>query len=381
MPSLPFLRFLTSAGIVLLCSLLFCTLTPAPSMAVPVVDENSLVQVQSVMVMDLKRDKLLFEQNSRDRIPPASLTKILSLYVALDAVKEGKCSLDSPVPVSRRAATAGGARMGLIEGETVPLKELFLGMAVASGNDASTAVAEYIGGTEEEFVRLMNAKAKRLGMGDSVFANPHGLPTKDQWTSARDMMLLSRAYLLEHPEMLAYHNTHFMRHGQRIAYNRNPVLGNYPGGDGLKTGWIRKSGYNIVSTATRGGERILAVILGGPDPETRACETIRLLEAGFASTSSGQPFEKALEAIPACTFQPDMRLTRREALAHWGIQPRARRLAAPAGKAPRHKAGRHKTARHREARAEGRGRTAKRGKAPKQTRQAKAGRHRSRTRG
>ena len=144
---------------------------------------------------------------------------------------------------------------------------------------------------------------------------------------------------------------------------------------------LREKGYNIVSTATRGGERILAVILGGPDPETRACEAIRLLEAGFASTSSGQPFEKALEAIPACTFQPDMRLTRREALAHWGIQPRARRLAAPAGKAPRHKAGRHKTARHREARAEGRDRTAKRGKAPKQTRQAKAGRHRSRTRG
>ncbi|MBQ1330504.1 MAG: D-alanyl-D-alanine carboxypeptidase, partial [Desulfovibrio sp.] len=275
MPSFPSLRFLALPGIALLLSFLLCTASPAPSLGAPVVDVNDPVQVQSTMVMDLKRDKLLFEQNSRDRIPPASLTKILSLYVALDAVKAGKASLESMVPVSRRAATTGGARMGLIEGEIVPLKELFLGMAVASGNDASTAVAEFIGGSEEEFVKLMNAKAKRLGMADSVFANPHGLPAKEQWTSARDMMLLSRAYLLEHPEMLEYHNTHFMRHGQRIAYNRNPVLGNYPGGDGLKTGWIRKSGYNIVSTATRGGERILAVILGGPDPETRACKAIR----------------------------------------------------------------------------------------------------------
>ena len=388
-PTFSPLRFPALSGIVLLLAILLVAAFPAPSPAAPVVDEKAPVQVQSAMVMDLKRDNLLYEQNSRDRIPPASLTKILSLYVALDAVKEGKCSLDSPVPVSRRAATAGGARMGLIEGETVPLKELFLGMAVASGNDASTAVAEFIGGTEEEFVRLMNAKAKRLGMTDSVFANPHGLPAKDQWTSARDMMLLSRAYLLEHPEMLEYHNTHFMRHGQRIAYNRNPVLGNYPGGDGLKTGWIRKSGYNIVSTASRGGERILAVILGGPDPETRACEAIRLLEAGFASTSSGQPFEKALEAIPACTFQPDMRLTCREALAHWNLRPRAPWLARPAASREARQT----------ARAESRGkgarsaRAAKKGKSARQAkharaarqgkpaRQAKAGGHRSKARG
>ncbi|MBR6467558.1 MAG: D-alanyl-D-alanine carboxypeptidase, partial [Desulfovibrio sp.] len=326
-PSFPPFRLLRSFGVSLVLSLFLCHAGLLCAASAPVVDENAPVQVQSAMVMDLKRDNLLFEQNSRDRIPPASLTKILSLYVALDAVKAGKASLESMVPVSRRAATAGGARMGLIEGETVPLKELFLGMAVASGNDASTAVAEFIGGSEEEFVRLMNAKAKRLGMTDSVFANPHGLPAKEQWTSARDMMLLSRAYLLEHPEMLDYHNTHFMRHGQRIAYNRNPVLGNYPGGDGLKTGWIRKSGYNIVSTASRDGERILAVILGGPDPDTRACEALRLLEAGFASAKGGVRFEKALEAIPACTFQPDMRLTCREALAHWNIQPRAQRLA------------------------------------------------------
>ncbi len=385
-PSFPSLRFLALPGIALLLSFLLCTASPAPSLGAPVVDVNDPVQVQSTMVMDLKRDKLLFEQNSRDRIPPASLTKILSLYVALDAVKAGKASLESMVPVSRRAATTGGARMGLIEGEIVPLKELFLGMAVASGNDASTAVAEFIGGSEEEFVKLMNAKAKRLGMADSVFANPHGLPAKEQWTSARDMMLLSRAYLLEHPEMLEYHNTHFMRHGQRIAYNRNPVLGNYPGGDGLKTGWIRKSGYNIVSTASRGGERILAVILGGPDPETRACEACRLLEAGFASTSSGQPFEKALEAIPACTFQPDMRLTSREALAHWNIQPRTRRLARPTGSTARSKADRRKNAK---AEARGKGarsaRNAKSAKAAKHAkvakqgkpaRQAKAGRRR-----
>lgn len=257
----PVHRYHATALLFLFLALTAFALT-GPAHAAPEIAPGSTVKAASVIVLDVDRDQLLYEQNADALIPPASLTKIMSIFVALDSIDAGKADMNSLVPISKHAAETGGSRMGLTEGETVSLNDLFLGMSVSSGNDASMAVAEFIGGSEQNFVDMMNAKASSLGMSNTHFVNPNGLPAKDQYTTARDMMLLARAYLHSHLEMLVYHNTHYLRHGQTLTWNKNPLLGNFEGADGLKTGWVNKSGYNIIATAERDGHRILAVVLG-----------------------------------------------------------------------------------------------------------------------
>ena len=312
----PVHRYHATALLFLFLALTALALT-GPAHAAPEIAPGSTVKAASVIVLDVDRDQLLYEQNADALIPPASLTKIMSIFVALDSIDAGKADMNSLVPISKHAAETGGSRMGLTEGETVSLKDLFLGMSVSSGNDASMAVAEFIGGSEQNFVDMMNAKANSLGMSNTHFVNPNGLPAKDQYTTARDMMLLARAYLHSHLEMLVYHNTHYLRHGQTLTWNKNPLLGNFEGADGLKTGWVNKSGYNIIATAERDGHRILAVVLGAPDPLTRGQECCRLLDAGFlASSSAGNvPYDSILQATPADIYHPDWKLTAREALA------------------------------------------------------------------
>ncbi len=245
------------------------------------------LDVRSAMLLDMSTGRILYEQNADEPIPPASLTKVLSMYVALDQVRAGKASLKDTVKVSRRAFSTGGSRMFLKQGETLTLDDLLEGMAVSSGNDASVATAEYIGGNVNNFVQMMNAKTKALGMKNSVFRNPHGLPAAGQHTTARDMLALSRSYLAQYPEALRYHSTKFIKHNKVITTNKNPLLGNCEGADGLKTGWVFASGYNIISTVRRGKTRLLAVVLGAETTQARAQEVNRLVEAGFRSVAGG----------------------------------------------------------------------------------------------
>lgn len=306
-----------AASLLFLFAACFVLAMPARSSAAPEIAPDSPVKAASVIVLDVDRDQILYEQNADALIPPASLTKVISIFVALDSIEAGKADMNSMVPVSRHAAETGGSRMGLTAGETVSLSDLFLGMSVSSGNDASMAVAEFIGGSEQNFVDMMNAKAKSLGMYNTHFVNPNGLPAKGQFTTARDMMLLGRAYLHSHLEMLVYHNTHFLRHGQTLTWNKNPLLGNFEGADGIKTGWVNKSGYNIIATAERDGRRMLAVVLGAPDPLTRGQECCRLLDAGFLASASVSkvPYDSILLSTPADIYHPDWKLTAHEALA------------------------------------------------------------------
>lgn len=278
---------------------LFLCLFAAPVQAGPETLDENAVSVRSAIVFDLDNDAILFEQNADMRIPPASLTKVLSMFLARDFMKNGHATLDSLVPVSSGAAAAGGSSMGLHAGESVPLGKLLLGMAVSSGNDASHAVAEYVGGSTDAFVRMMNAKAAEIGMRDSVFQNPHGLPARRQYTTARDMLALGRAYLNAYPDALDMHNQLTLTHSGYTSWNKNPLLGQYPGADGLKTGWIRASGYNMIFTASRGDKRLLAVILGAPTPATRAAEACRLLDAGFkVCGNDAVSIAAALDGIP-----------------------------------------------------------------------------------
>lgn len=310
--------------------------------AVPVARAASheTLDVRSAILLDMSTGRILYEQNADEAIPPASLTKVLSMYVTMDQVRAGKASLRDNVKVSRRAFSTGGSRMFLKQGETLPLDELLEGMAVSSGNDASVATAEHIGGNVDGFVQMMNAKARALGMKNSVFRNPHGLPAAGQHTTARDMLLLSRAYLAQYPEALRYHSTRYIKHNKVITTNKNPLLGNCEGADGLKTGWVFASGYNLISTVKRGKTRLLAVVLGAETTQARAQEVNRLVEAGFRTVAAGggKTVSAQLAEMKPADYALNLHKTNNEAYADLRKSgksaSKARKAALAAAKSP-----------------------------------------------
>lgn len=242
---------------------------------------------KSCVIYNSRSKKVLFSRSADRKIPPASLTKILSMYVAEDAIRNRKINRNTKVTVSARAAAAGGSRMGLRAGDKVPLDDLLRGMAVASGNDASIAVAEFIGGSEAKFVRMMNQKARSLGMKRSTFKNANGLPAPGQYTTAKDMLVLARSYLNAYPGNLdRYHSKSVHVYKSKYSCNANPLLGVFEGADGLKTGFVSASGYNIIATAKRGKQRYIGVILGAPTSAVRAQQARTLMEACFTRPSA-----------------------------------------------------------------------------------------------
>ena len=246
------------------------------------------VDARGVMIMNLKSESVLYLQKENRRVPPASLAKIMTMYVVMDELEAGKIKRTDRVRISAKAAATGGANMGLKAGERVVLEELIKGVAVASGNDASVAVAEHIAGSEARFVAMMNAKAKKLGLKNTRFANPHGLPpAQGQWTTARDMLHLAKSYLETHPDALPYHSILEVTHGKTTTTNKNKLLKLCPGTDGIKTGWIQASGFSLVSTAKRGDVRILCVLLGASKSQAMTDESHFLLEAAFKTVESG----------------------------------------------------------------------------------------------
>ena len=251
---------------------------------------NQHVNARSAILLDMENGSVLFEQNADYLIAPASITKILTLYVIFEAIKQGQVRLSDKVEVSRRAAATGGSRMGLRAGTNVPLEEIVKGIAVVSGNDACVAAAEHVSGSVERFVKKMNAKARELGMTRSEFMTPNGLPATGQVTTARDIARLSVAYLRRFPESLLIHSMQSYTYGTHSHHNANRLLGKCPGVDGLKTGFVCASGYNISATAKRSGVRVLAVVMGARNPWIRCSEAERLIEAGFRET--GAPYNE-----------------------------------------------------------------------------------------
>lgn len=241
------------------------------------------IKARSAMLMDFTDGRVLYEQNPDVLIAPASLTKVLTLYLVHEAIEEGRLSPWEMVTVSREAAARGGSRMGLRAGDQVPVAELIKGMAVASGNDACVAIAEHMCGSVERFVQLMNRKAAQLGMTHTVFRTADGLPAEGQVTTARDMAKLSTAYLKRFPYALDVHSMQSYTYRGSTHRNANRLLATYPGADGLKTGFVCASGYNFIATANRGDHRLVAVVLGAPSPGVRAAETAKLINHGYAS--------------------------------------------------------------------------------------------------
>jgi D-alanyl-D-alanine carboxypeptidase (penicillin-binding protein 5/6) len=239
------------------------------------------LNVHSAILMDMRTGRILVAQNANAPIQPASITKVLTLYLADEAIRDGRVQPGDQVKISRKAGRTGGSKMFIEAGSEIPLDELLKGMAVVSANDASVAVAEYIGGDVERFVARMNRKARQLGMTGSFFKNPNGLPARGQVTTARDMLILASDYLRRFPESLDLHSQQYYTYRDITQRNRNSLLRHYPNADGLKTGWVVKAGYHIVATAKRGDTRLIAVVMGAKTSGIRARETERLLDEGF----------------------------------------------------------------------------------------------------
>lgn len=243
------------------------------------------VDVRSAIVMNMSTGQVLFEQNPDELIAPASLNKIMTMYLVYEQIEAGALRPQDKVAISDFAEHAGGSRMGAKAGQEITVAALLEGMAVASANDACVAIAERLPGgpgSYETFIKRMNEKAETLGMSRTTFINPNGMPAKGQFTTASDMLRLAVDYLQRFPHSLELHSKEVTTHDDWIRHNRNRLLGKCEGVDGLKTGYVRASGYNIISTAQRKGERIVAVILGAATSPVRKAETRKILEAAFA---------------------------------------------------------------------------------------------------
>jgi D-alanyl-D-alanine carboxypeptidase len=238
---------------------------------------------EALLVVEADTGKVLQADNATYPWYPASVTKIMTAYVALKAVKEGRLSLDTLLTVSPVAASQSPSKMGFKPGTQVTVENALAMMMVKSANDMAVVIAEGVGGSIDGFAAQMNQTAQKLGMTQTSYVNPNGLPADGQITSARDLAILARAVIRDLPEYEYFYHIPAIRFGRRVTNNFNHLIGRYPGADGFKTGFICASGYNLVGSATRNGKRLIAVVLGSTSGHARAVRAAQLLERGFAS--------------------------------------------------------------------------------------------------
>jgi D-alanyl-D-alanine carboxypeptidase (penicillin-binding protein 5/6) len=239
------------------------------------------VKASAYVLVDAASGQTVVEHNADQPMPPASLTKMMTVYVTAEELKSGDVSLDDPVPISVNAWEMGGSRMFVREGTRVELRKLLRGIMIQSGNDASVAVAEHVAGSEDAFADLMNHQADELGMNNTHFVNATGWPTEDHYASARDLAILARAIIRNHPETYELYSQKSYTYNGIKQNNRNMLLWRDPSVDGLKTGHTEEAGYCLVSSAERDGQRWIAVVMGTESEEARARESMKLLTYGF----------------------------------------------------------------------------------------------------
>ena len=241
----------------------------------------------AAMVMDARTGEVLHSRNADTRLHPASLTKMMTLYIAFEAVKAGEISLDTKVRISKHAASEPPSKLGLRSGSTIKLRYLIRAAAVKSANDAATAIGEAISGSEAAFARRMNRTAKALGMTKTTFKNAHGLTQSGHMSTARDMTILGRQLYFHHPEYYNLFSRRSTHAGLRDVANTNRrFLGSYRGADGIKTGYTRAAGFNLVASAARGNERIITTVFGGVSSAARNAKVSELMNLGFRRAPS-----------------------------------------------------------------------------------------------
>jgi D-alanyl-D-alanine carboxypeptidase len=238
---------------------------------------------EAQLLIEASTGKVLHAENATYPWYPASVTKLMTAYTTLRAIREGKVAFDTLLTMSRNAVAQQPTKMGLQLGARVTIDNALKMLMVKSANDVAVAIAEGVGGSIEGFADMMNANARRLGMSQSNFVNPNGLPAENHITSARDLGILARAAIHEFPESDFYWHISSIQYGNRTLRNYNSLIDRYPGADGMKTGFICASGYNVVASATRNGRRLIAVILGAYSGAVRAQKAAQLFERGFNS--------------------------------------------------------------------------------------------------
>jgi D-alanyl-D-alanine carboxypeptidase len=247
----------------------------------------SVASAEALLLVEADTGKVLQADNATMPWYPASVTKMMTAYVTLKAVKDGRLTLDQLITVSPTAASQSPSKMGLRPGTQVTIENALAMMMVKSANDMAVVLAEGVGGSIDGFSALMNETAQKLGMTQTSYVNPNGLPADGQITSARDLAILARAIIRDLPEYEYFYHIPSIRYGRRVTNNFNHLIGRYPGADGFKTGFICASGYNLVGSATRNGKRLIAVVLGSTSGHQRAVRAAQLLERGFASNGLG----------------------------------------------------------------------------------------------
>jgi D-alanyl-D-alanine carboxypeptidase len=266
------------------------------------------------LVFETSEGKVLYAEDLDDHWHPASLTKIMTAYITFEALKTGKLTLEQRLPYSERAQMQPPSKLGLNLTATLTVDQALKALIIKSANDVAIMLAEGIGGSQQEFVAQMNRTAQALGMTRTTFVNPNGLPAAEQVTTARDLGKLARAVMKNYPEYLAYWSMFDARIGKIHIGTHNGLLRSFDGADGMKTGFICDSGFNVVASATRDGRQLMAVVLGEPTSALRTVRAASLLEHGFQSYEWKALFNHSasLDSLPIAAGAKDVVSVRKE---------------------------------------------------------------------
>lgn len=276
MPKIAFLR----RGLVAALALVVLSILPAPGVQAPVAQSAENTRYAAIVV-DAATGEVLFARHADSRRYPASITKMMTLYLAFEALSEGRAKLDDVITVSPRAASQPPSKLGLAAGQTITLDDAMHATAVRSANDMAVAIAEHIGGNEARFAAMMTLKAEELGMTRTRYVNPNGLPDSRQLTTARDLSILARAVMRDYPQYYRYLGFHDWTYQGRLYRNTNGLLATGQGYDGMKTGYTNASGYNLAASAVRDGRRLITIVLGGRSTASRNAHVAELMDTGF----------------------------------------------------------------------------------------------------
>ena len=280
----------------------------------------------SSIIVEASSGDVLEDVNADQLRHPASLTKMMTLYLTFEALRDRRIALDQAVPVSPHAASMQPSKLGLLPGTRLTVEQAILGLVTKSANDAAAAMGELLGGSEDRFAQMMTLRARALGMNRTTFMNASGLPSPDQWTTARDLAVLSRRLINDFPGYYRYFSTPSFAWHRQVIFNHDNMLRTYPGADGLKTGYTDASGHNLVTSAVRGGVRLIGVVLGAASNPERDIHMASLLDHGFEqmdvpiSRKPSQQMASRVTLISTAHATEVVRPVPHGRLANWAIQ-------------------------------------------------------------